>query len=106
MVNEKILMRLMRRSGYKLQHIARVLDITPCTLRKKVYGESDFKLREIMCLAELLRMSAAERDVCFFDLKRPDAREGGQPNDERAENSDESRPVPVRQTPGPSSRRL
>ncbi|MGN0706466.1 MAG: XRE family transcriptional regulator [Faecalibacterium sp.] len=60
---------LIRSSGYKLNYIARVLNITPNTLRLKLNGENEFKLSEAQCLARLLELDAAQRERYFFGAK-------------------------------------
>lgn len=54
------------KSGLKLSHVARVVGVSPNTLRMKLNGETEFKLSEAQRLAELLRLTAEQREAFFF----------------------------------------
>lgn len=55
-----------RRSGYKLGYVARVVGVSPNTLHQKLENRTDFKMEEARRLASLLELSAHERDACFW----------------------------------------
>ncbi len=53
-------------SGYSKSEIAGRLGITRQGLYNKLSGEREFKSSEIKALAEMLNLTAAERDHIFF----------------------------------------
>ena len=52
--------------GFKIGYVARVLEISPNTLRLKLLGETDFKVSEADKLSHLLELTREQRDACFF----------------------------------------
>lgn len=52
--------------GLKVGYVARVLDISPNSLRLKLRGETDFKVSEADKLSHLLELTREQRDACFF----------------------------------------
>ena len=54
-------------AGLKKSYIAKVLDIDPSTLSRKLAGKSDFTAREINILCNLLRIDTLEeKEEIFF----------------------------------------
>lgn len=78
------LKRLLKHSGYKLEHAARVMGINAATLRSRLNGGTEFKITEAEKLAALLKLTAAQREQCFF---------GPESKGERREAND-ARPAP------------
>ncbi len=74
MANMDLICTYIQDSGYKLQHVARVLHISSNTLRHKLLGETQFKLDEAEKLSAMLGLTMAERDACFFDAENRFAR--------------------------------
>lgn len=66
MIDTMRLREYIQESGYKLGFIARKMGISSNTLRLKLMQQSDFKVEEARCLAQLLQLSAEERDDCFW----------------------------------------
>ncbi len=65
-----------RRSGYKLSYIARMVGVSPNTLHQKLENRTDFKMEEALRLSRLLSLSNHERDACFwFGLREKQAKE-------------------------------
>lgn len=56
-----------RASGYKLQYVARAMQISPNALGQKLQGHTQFKLNEAERLSAVLGLSMYERDLCFFE---------------------------------------
>ena len=52
--------------GFKIGYVARMLEISPNTLRMKLLGETDFKVSEAEKLSHLLELTREQRDACFF----------------------------------------
>ena len=69
MANTNLIYTYIQDSGYKLQYVASVLQISSNTLRHKLLGETQFKLDEAEKLATMLGLTMAERDACFFDTQ-------------------------------------
>lgn len=57
---------IIRQSGYKMQHVAMVLGLSPATLRSRLNGLSEFKLSEAEKLSALLSLSEEQREMYFF----------------------------------------
>ena len=53
-------------AGIKKQKIAEMLGITRQALSNKLSGRSDFRLRELDPLCNVLQLTAAERTEIFF----------------------------------------
>lgn len=67
MADMELVSKYIRHSGYKLQYVAKALDISSSALHQKLSGKTQFKLSEAEKLSEMLGMTMAERDACFFD---------------------------------------
>lgn len=67
MANTEMIRAYIRDSGYKLQFIARAMEISSNALNQKLQGKTQFKLSEAERLSTMLGLSMAERDACFFD---------------------------------------
>ena len=67
MANTELIRNYIRDSGYKLQYVARALQISPNALSQKLQGSSQFKLDEAERLSAVLGLSMYERDCCFFE---------------------------------------
>ena len=62
MANTEMIREYIRASGYKLQYVARAMQISP-----NVQGHTQFKLNEAERLSAVLGLSMYERDLCFFE---------------------------------------
>ena len=69
MANTSLINAYIRSSGYKMQHVARTLEISNTALRHKLQGETQFKVDEAERLSAMLRLTMAQRDACFFDTQ-------------------------------------
>lgn len=98
MTNTPEIRALLYASGYKLQHVARVLHITPNTLRRKLDGDTEFKLSEAERLSALLRLTPDQREKYFFGEEQP---KGGEMNDLTAAAQNTARPAAVRHAARP-----
>lgn len=92
---------LLRQSGYKLEYVARVLQISPATLRHKLHGATEFKLNEAERLAALLNLTAPQRELYFFGAgwvgaPEPHAPERGDAHDAGAVPQNQDRAAAVR----------
>ena len=67
MANTELIREYIRASGYKLQFVARALQISPNALNQKLQGCTQFKLDEAERLSAVLGLSMYERDCCFFE---------------------------------------
>ena len=102
MANTEMIREYIRDSGYKLQFVARALQISPNALNLKLQGRTQFKLDEAERLSAVLGLSMYERDLCFFEeqnrreglARRADERRKAG-YDERAEKSDAAGAEPV-----------
>ena len=74
MANTNLIYTYIQDSGYKLQYVAAVLHMSTNTLRRKLLGDTQFKLDEAETLSSMLGLTMAERDACFFDAENRFAR--------------------------------
>ena len=104
MANTDMIRAYIQDSGYKMQHIARAMEISPNALNQKLQGKTQFKLSEAERLSTMLGLSMAERDACFFDqqnrtdrlMQRAQEARRRIEDDERAEQSDKTGAAAVR----------
>ena len=95
MANTEMIRDYIRASGYKMQYVARALNL-------KLQGRTQFKLSEAERLSAVLGLSMYERDLCFFEeqnrrevlARRADEKRRAE-HDKRAEKSDAAGTVPV-----------
>ena len=66
MANTEMIREYIRASGYKLQYVARAMQISPNALGQKLQGHTQFKLNEAERLSAVLGLSMYERDLCFL----------------------------------------
>lgn len=66
MTNVELLSKKISESGLKLRYIAEKLGISYPCLKRKVSGRAQFWQREIMILAELLRLSSGDIKAIFL----------------------------------------
>ena len=76
MANTEMIRAYIRDSGYKLQYIARAMQISTTALNQKLQGRTQFKLDEAERLSTMLGLSMTERDACFFDQQNRAAEQG------------------------------
>lgn len=90
MANTEMIRAYIRDGGYKLQYIARAMQISTTALNQKLQGRTQFKLDEAERLSTMLGLSMTERDACFFDQQNRAERlmQRAQENRRRAEHSD------------------
>lgn len=69
MANIDLIHDYIRSSGYKMQFVARALEISNTALRQKLQGETQFKVDEAERLSAMLGLTMAQRDACFFDTQ-------------------------------------
>ena len=69
MANTEMIREYIRASGYKLQYVARAMQISPNALGQKLQGHTQFKLNEAERLSAVLGLSMYERDLCFFEVR-------------------------------------
>lgn len=67
MANTKLIRDYIQASGYKLQYIARGLNLSTNALHQKLLGSTQFKVDEAEKLSAILGLTMLERDACFFD---------------------------------------
>lgn len=67
MANTEMIREYIHSSGYKMQHVARAMEISTNALNQKLQGKTQFKLNEAEQLSTMLGLTMAERDACFFD---------------------------------------
>lgn len=66
MTDTILLNECIKNSGLKRIKIAETLGITPKTLRRKIENESDFNVKEVDALCDLLEISTEKRSLIFF----------------------------------------
>lgn len=66
MINTEMLKQKIEKSGYRFSWIAKQLKLSPYGLRKKVYGDTEFKVSEVSKLCKLLSFSDRDRELIFF----------------------------------------
>lgn len=105
MANTEMIRAYIRESGYKLQFVARALQISPNALSQKLQGNTQFKVDEAERLSTMLGLNMMERDACFFDqqnradllmLRAQENRRRVQQHDKGADQNDPSGAAPVR----------
>ena len=69
MANTEMIREYIHSSGYKMQHVARAMEISTNALNQKLQGKTQFKLNEAEQLSTMLGLTMAERDACFFDTQ-------------------------------------
>ena len=69
MANTEMIRAYIQSSGYKMQHVARAMEISTNALNQKLQGKTQFKLNEAEQLSTMLGLTMAERDACFFDTQ-------------------------------------
>ena len=69
MANTEMIRAYIQSSGYKMQHVARAMEISTNALNQKLQGKTQFKLNEAENLSAMLGMTMSERDACFFDTQ-------------------------------------
>ena len=65
-MHNKKLNNTIKDKGFKKQYIALELGITPYCLAKKLNGENEFKVSEMVKLSNLLDLSEKEKNDIFF----------------------------------------
>ena len=65
-MNNKKLNNTIKDKGLKKQFVALELGITPYGLAKKLNGENEFKVSEMVKLSNLLDLSEQEKNEIFF----------------------------------------
>ena len=61
MANTEMIREYIRASGYKLQYVARAMQISPNALGQKLQGHTQFKLNEAERLSAVLARRADEK---------------------------------------------
>lgn len=69
MTNTNLLNERIDASGLKRGFIAEQLELSAYGLLKKINGENEFKVSEVVKLCRILNISDEDRDRIFFDPK-------------------------------------
>ena len=66
MVNVNLLKNTIKEQGIRNLFIADKMGLSPEGFYKKLRGESEFKVSEVSCLTEVLRLTEEQRNAIFF----------------------------------------
>ena len=66
MTKTPLLKDYIKRSGYKITHLAQQLGITEHSMSRKINGKNEFKASEIDVLCKLLKIGIKDRMAIFF----------------------------------------
>ena len=66
MIDSELLKEKIKDSGYRFSWLAKQLNLSPFGMRKKVNGDTEFKVSEVKNLAKLLKLNEKEREKIFF----------------------------------------
>jgi hypothetical protein len=66
-MENSLLKKKIRDSGYKVGFIAKNCNLTSAGLHKKLNGQSEFKQSEIKSLKDLLKISDKDLNIYFFN---------------------------------------
>lgn len=66
MVNVDLLKNTIKEQGIRNLFIADKMGLSPEGFYKKLRGESEFKVSEVSCLTEVLRLTEEQRNAIFF----------------------------------------
>ena len=66
MVNVDLLKNTIKEQGIRNLFIAYKMGLSPEGFYKKLRGESEFKVSEVSCLTEVLRLTEEQRNAIFF----------------------------------------
>lgn len=66
MTNTELLKNAIKQAGVTMTFIADTVGISRHSLYSKIENDTEFKASEIVKIAEVLRLSDAERDAIFF----------------------------------------
>ena len=67
MTNTTLLKKRIKESGYKIEKIASVLEVSRQTLSNKINNNTDFTVKEMYGLSDFLNIDAVEMKEIFFD---------------------------------------
>lgn len=67
MVNLELLNGKIYTSGIKKHELADQLGFSMTTLRRKLQGEIEFKISEVVILCKVLKLTNSEREAIFFN---------------------------------------
>lgn len=67
MTNTILLKKRIKESGYKLDKLASELDVSRQTLSKKINNGTDFTVKEMYGLSNILNIDDVEMKEIFFD---------------------------------------
>ena len=66
MINNELLLQEIRESGLKLSYIAEKTGMSMMSLNRKINGETEFKVSEIIKISEILRLSDSLKVQIFL----------------------------------------
>lgn len=66
MTNCERLQKEIENSGYTIKYLAKQLNITPQGFHKKRTGNSEFTIKEMLTLCEILKITKSEREEIFL----------------------------------------
>lgn len=69
MVNTKLLDEKIEKSGYKKKAIAKILGITPASLKNKIDNKTEFNVSEYLKMEEILDLTLEESRMIFLIQK-------------------------------------
>lgn len=68
LTNTTLLKKRIKESGYKIEKIASVLEVSRQTLSNKINNNTDFTVKEMYGLSDFLNIDAVEmKEIFFFD---------------------------------------
>jgi hypothetical protein len=67
LTNTTLLKKKIKESGYKIEKIASVLEVSRQTLSNKINNNTDFTVKEMYGLSDFLNIDAVEMKEIFFD---------------------------------------
>lgn len=68
MTNIVLLQQYIEKSGLKKGYIAECMGLSKQGFHNKINGKTDFSVKEILVLCNLLNISVAEREEIFFTI--------------------------------------
>ena len=66
MTDEKKLREVIKNSGYRMNHVAKMINLTYQGFLNKLTNKTEFTIPEMQNLCNLLNISAEDREIIFF----------------------------------------
>lgn len=64
-IDTEALRKIISKSGYKLDYLAGMLEVKRSTLNRKIAGENEFRIGEILRLCAILNIDRETREKIF-----------------------------------------